>query len=103
MDAITLSVEIPESRRLVIELPPDIPSGAAEIVIKPQGVAATQTVYSARENARAKLLAGGALNISHHAPDDAVALSNEELERLGVLAPGARSSDEIIDEERGAY
>jgi hypothetical protein len=103
MDAITLSVEIPEDRRLVIELPQDTPTGTAEIVIKPQGISDNESVSTAREIARAKLLAGGALNTSHRAAEGAVALSNEELERLGQLAPGARSSEDILDEERGVH
>jgi len=102
MDTLTLSVEIPEDRRLVIDLPADMPPGAAELTIRSHATEISP-LNEAREIARAKLLAGTALNISHHAPDDAVALSDEELEQHGQLAPGARSSEEIVNEERGDY
>src|SRR5260221_4684002 len=103
MDAITLSVEIREDRRLVIDLPADIPLGTAELIIKPHGTSGTDKANAAREAARAKLLAAGILNTSHRAPEGAVTLSNEELARIGQLTPGDRSSEELIDEERGQY
>src|SRR5262249_13354634 len=100
---ITLSVNIREDRRLVIDLPADVPLGTAELIIKPHGTNGPQPAAAAREAARAKLLAAGILNASHQAPEGAVALSNEELSRLGRLTPGTRSSEEIINEERGEY
>ncbi len=103
MDAITLSVEIGEDRRLVIDLPSDTPLGSAELTIKPLHTVESDSTNAAREAARAKLMAAGILNTSHRAPEGAVALSNEELARLGQLTPGARSSEELIDEERGRY
>jgi hypothetical protein len=48
-------------------------------------------------------LAAGFLVTDIHAPPGAVELSNEELEQLGQLAPGARSSEELVDEDRGTY
>ncbi len=51
--------------------------------------------------ARAKLLASGKLSTIHYAPADAVALPDEELQRLGTLLPGSPSLDQIIDEDRG--
>ncbi len=106
VDAIALSVEIPEDRHLVIDLPMDVPAGAAKIIIQPQEVEVVtdgKPVNTAREIARAKLLAAGALVTDYHAPPDTVPLSNEELEQLGQMPPGARSSESIIDEERGLY
>ena len=103
MDAITLSVEIREDRRLVIDLPSDMPTGTAELTIKSLHTVETGSPNEAREAARAKLMAAGILNTSHRAPEGAVALSNEELAKLGQLTPGARSSEELIDEERGTY
>ena|SRR5258707_9773821 len=103
MDAIRLSVEIREDRRLVIDLPSDVPLGIAELIIKPQGTGETDAINAAREAVRKKLIAAGILNTSHRAPDGAVALSNDELARFGQLTPGARSSEDLIDEERGLY
>ncbi len=103
MDAITLSVEIGEDRRLVIDLPSDTPMGIAELTIKPLHNVEGETSNAAREAARATLMAAGILDTSHQIPEGAVALSNEELARLGQLTPGARSSDELIDEERERY
>src|ERR1039457_5018288 len=100
MDAITLSVEIRENRRLVIDLPSDMPMGTAELTIKSLHVVEADSLNAAREAARAKLIAGGVLNTSHRAPEGAVALSNEELTTLGQLIPGAHSSEALIDEER---
>ncbi|MCC7447821.1 MAG: hypothetical protein IT324_10405 [Anaerolineae bacterium] len=103
MDAITLSVKVGEDRRLVVDLPAEIPVGMVDLTIKPHEPAETDVINPAREAARAKLLAGGALSTWHRAPEGAVELSDEELEKLGQLAPGALTSDQIIDEERGEY
>ncbi len=104
MESITLSVEIPPNRRLTIELPADIPTGQADVIIRPHSeVDSSTSVNSAREAARAKLLAAGSLVTDIHAPAGAIALSNEELEKLGQLAPGAHSSEVLLDDERGSY
>jgi hypothetical protein len=57
----------------------------------------------AREAARAKLSAAGALVTHFDIPEDAVPLSPEELLRLGTMPPGARGSEELIDEDRGEW
>jgi hypothetical protein len=104
MDAITISVEIGEDRHLVIDLPPDVPVGTAEVTIRPQETSTSnRVVNSAREVARNKLLSAGYLVTTIHAPEGAVALTNEELEKLGQLAPGSRSSEDLLNEERGTY
>jgi hypothetical protein len=103
MDAITLSVQIPPDHHLVLDLPADIPVGTAEVTIKPQGVpvAETEIINPAREAARAKLLAAGILSTAHRAPEGTVALSDEELQRLGRALPDATPLDKLIDEDRG--
>jgi hypothetical protein len=103
MDPITLSVEIPPDRHLVLDLPADTPVGRAAVIIKPQSALPEVPINPAREAARSKLLAAGSLVTDIHAPVGAVALSNEELEQIGQLASGARSSEELLDEERGKY
>ncbi|MHB8627010.1 MAG: hypothetical protein ACYDBJ_06110 [Aggregatilineales bacterium] len=103
MNAITLTVEIPADHHLELDLPEELPAGAAQITIQSQSLPGAAVVNPAREAARAKLLAAGRLVTGIHAPPGAVLLSNEELEHLGQLAPGARSSEAMLDDERGPY
>lgn len=60
-----------------------------------------QPEKTAREAAREKLLAAGILATGYKTPKNTVALSREELEELGRLAPGAPSIAQIINEDRG--
>ena len=104
MDVITLSVEIPEDRHLILDLPASTPVGTAQITIQPQVLTVESPVSNpAREAARTKLLAAGKLVTTIHAPRGAVALSNEELAKLGQLPPGAQTSEDLINEDRGEY
>ncbi len=112
MDAITLSVQIPKDRHLVLDLPADTPIGEAEVIIKPHSQTPEVSTEAprdvshtnpAREAARAKLLAAGKLVEGDHAPEGTVALTPEERMRTGTLPPGARPSEELIDEDRGLY
>src|SRR5579859_1572393 len=108
MDAITLSVQIPKDPHLVFELdlPPDTPVGEAEVIIRPLSqtpeVSPREVSHTnpAREAARAKLLAAGALNTSIHAPTGTVELSPQELLRIGTLPSGSPSFSELLDEDR---
>lgn len=102
MDVITLSAIIGEDRRLVIELPPNTPTGLVDLVIRlHENVPSAPTDNPAREAIRAKLLAAGRLVTDIYASEDAVPLSPEELLRIGRLPPGSPSLDELIDEDRG--
>lgn len=103
MDAIRLSVEIGEDRRLIIDLPADTPIGQAELIIQPHEKLDDPASNPAREAARAKLMAAGALSTTHRAPEGAQSLSAEERERVWQLFSQGRSSDEIINEDRGTY
>ena len=103
MDAIMLSVEIGEDRRLIIDLPADTPVGQADLIIKPHGETVAQSNNPAREAIRAKLLAAGKLVTDIHAPEGTVLLTLAERQRIGQLTPGARSSEQLIDEDRGLY
>lgn len=103
MDAITLSVEIGEDHRLVIQLPPDTPIGTAQVTIYPQGATSEAVTNPAREEARAKLLAANILSTAHRVPENAPVVSPEERERIWALFSQGKTSDEIIDEERGLY
>jgi hypothetical protein len=105
MNTITIPVVVGEDRRLVIDLPADIPTGPAEleVIVHSHEDKVTKTKNSAREEARAKLQAAGRLSIELNVSDDVEPLSEEELERLGRLPPGSPTAQEIIDEERGDY
>lgn len=100
---IRIKTTIGEDRRLVIDLPDDTPTGPAELVIHPAQPPQREATTLTREEARAKLLAAGALVTDIHAPEGTIPLSPEELLRIGKLPPGARPSEELIDEDRGEY
>lgn len=100
MDAITLSAVVGHDRRLIVELPDDIPAGPVELTIR----AVEKTVplpNPDRERIRAKMMAAGILDLSIRAPDDTVRLTAEELLRLGTLPADARSTSDLINEDRG--
>jgi hypothetical protein len=101
MDQVTISTYVHEDRRLVLDLPDEIPTGPVEVTIKPAAQSSTAG-NAAREAVRAKLLAAGFLVTDIKAPDITL-LSQEEIWELGKLPEGARSSDELIDEDRGTY
>lgn len=101
MDTITLSVEVGQDHRLVIQLPDDVPPGLVDITIKPS--VSSEQLGSAREIARSKLLAAGKLNENYALPEGFTRPSDEELQKLVVVVPGTPSIDEIIDEDRGPH
>jgi hypothetical protein len=105
MDVIRISVVVGEDRRLVIDLPAEVPVGPAELVIRPleQEQNAATPINPAREAARAKLLAAGALATNLGIPDDIKPLSDQELDRLGHQLAQGRSSLDLINEDRGTY
>lgn len=103
MDAVTIPVVVGADRRLVIDLPPSTPLGPADVVILPRPSGARELANPTREAARATLRAAGFLTADIRAPEGTVPLSDAELARLGQLAPGARPSEALIDEDRGRY
>jgi hypothetical protein len=103
METITIPVVVGEERRLILDLPASVPVGPAEIVIRPRTTGAEAPADDAREAMRAKLLAAGFLSTATSAPPGTMPLSNDDLARLGQLAPGARPSEVLIDEDRGTY
>ncbi len=112
MNAITLSATVSEDHKLIIELPEDVPPGEVEVVIRPvtppqETAEQSNDEYppynAAREAARAKMLAAGKLVTWIKAPEGTVPLTPEERMRIGTLPPGARPSEELIDEDRGEY
>lgn len=102
-NAVTIPIVISEDRRLVVDLPVTIPVGPADIVIVPREKVVPHTDNPAQRAARAKLDAAGILATDLEVPEGAIDLSDEDIERLGQLAPGARPSLELINEDRGLY
>ncbi len=109
MDAIKLAVWVGEDKKLVINLPPDTPVGLVDVQILPrktENQAAAngelgETWAEKRERLRKQLMEAGLLSTAHHPPPGTIPLSSEDLLRLGTLPPGARPTDELIDEDRG--
>jgi len=59
------------------------------------------SLLAAREAARAKLREAGVLANDLVPPADLASVTEEELEQMGIMRPGARPSEEIIAEDRG--
>ena len=110
MDTIKLSARISEDKKLIIDLPADLPSGPVEVMITPQSVArSTYTPFypkvwaEKREQLRQKMLKAGILSIDYRAPSRTVPLSPDELLQIGTLPPGVQSTNAYIDEDRGPW
>jgi hypothetical protein len=110
MDAIKLSAWVGEDKRLVIDLPAEIPVGQVDIVIIPRE--SVKPVYSPdysptwiakREEFRNKLAEAGMLSTAYTAPPSTIPLSPNELLEVGALPPGARPTDELVGEDRGPH
>jgi hypothetical protein len=92
MVAIRVNAVITDDGQLIVKLPKGIPPGAVEIVIQAPDVV---TASPAREAARAKLAAAGKLSVSPSVQ------SYSPVEKPPfVLPPGARSSEELVSEDR---
>ena len=106
MVTIRLSATVGADRKLVLQLPEEIPAGDVEIEIRaaeksPEARKPYEIPYNpAREAARAKLRAAGILSESTRAPEGTVPLSVEERMKLGTLPPDSKSSLELINEDR---
>ncbi|MBZ0281908.1 MAG: hypothetical protein K8L97_14300 [Anaerolineae bacterium] len=61
MVAIRLNTIIGDDRKLIIQLPDEIPPGDIELIVRAVEPLSTTIINPAREAAKAKLLAGGAL------------------------------------------
>jgi hypothetical protein len=103
MVAIRLNTTIGEDRKLIIQLPDTIPPGSVELIVRSTESESGVPENPAREAAKAKLLAAGALVTQFNVPEDAVRLSPTERLKMGTLMEGARSSLDFISEDRDAY
>ena len=102
-NSIVIHTTIGEDRHLVLDLQVEVPTGPVELVIRPKQAASEPTHELTREEARARLLAAGALVTNLGIPDDIEPISDEEFLELGKMPPGARPSQELIDEDRGLF
>ena len=99
MNPIVLVAEVDEKRRIMIDLPDDVPVGRVELVIRPlESSADAPSDKLTREQIRAKLIAAGHVsNLRKH--PEAKELSPEERDRIGKkLAEGGALSQQIIDD-----
>jgi hypothetical protein len=103
MSTVTIAGIVGQDHKLVIDVPVEIPPGPVSVVIQPVAPIPPSTGTLTREEARARLLAAGMLVTEFNIPPDAHPLTREERRRLGTLPPGARSSEELIDEDRGPH
>jgi hypothetical protein len=102
MVALRFSVTIGEDRRLVIDLPPEMPLGPAEANVVIEMALSSEAVPDDRAVLMARLRAAGVIRESVPVPVDARQLSDMERIKIGTLPPGARPSHELIDEDRGS-
>lgn len=98
MTTVRLSALVTEDHELNVKVPENIPPGRVELVIElPE---TTISPNSAREAARAKLAAAGLLVTEHYLAPGTRIPTDEEVRAAGILPPGARPSEELIDEDR---
>ncbi len=100
MQPIILTAVVDEKRRIMIDLPDDLPLGQIELVIRP--LTSNGDHEMTREEIRARLIAAGLVTPdAKYAPDDAEELSFEERERIGkAIAADGLSLSELIIQER---
>jgi len=96
MATVRISNELGDDKRLVLELPDDIPAGPIEVTVR------TKSVHPS-DDIRQKLAKANFLVTDIDVAEDAVALPDEELYELGKLPEDAASSEQLIDEDRGEF
>lgn len=94
MVAIRLSAMVGKDRRLIVDLPDDVPVGPVELVVQPLPVNQDPSL-------RELLHAVGALANYDDLDEDTEYVADDELEQLGTLPPGSPSALELIDDDRG--
>ena len=103
---IVVNAVVGDDHRLVVDLPPDGPTGSVMVMIAPTESttpteeSTTAPINSERERLRAILLAAGKLGTAHMPEPGTIRPSEEEIRKAGILPPGARPSEEIIRELR---
>jgi hypothetical protein len=100
MVAVRLSAIVNEDRELIVKVPENIPPGPVDVVIQVSESDSTRVSNPAREAARAKMAAAGLLSSAHRLPHGTRIPSDAEVRAAGVLPPGARPSEALINEDR---
>ena len=106
---IIIETVLDENRKLIIDLPPDTPTGQVEIQLIVRQIASDAKEEenpewrAEYERIKAKLAAAGALSTIWKAPEGAVELTEEERIRIGTMPPGAPTSEQLVREDRGEY
>ena len=100
---IVIKAEVSQDRQLTgYELPPDVPVGQVELVIRPAAKGSSASPRLTREVARARLLAAGRLSTARHSPENPMRLSDEEHQRLARLFGGDDVTLlDLVNEDRG--
>ncbi len=102
---IVINAVVGEDRRLIIDLPPDTPTGSVTVMVAPTqreavAEASLTTVNPERERLRAILLAAGKLGTAHY--DEVVNYpQDDDWMTAGKLPIGTPSSEETLRELRG--
>ena len=92
MEAVTLKAIVGEDRKLIVELPSDMPIGEIELTVRPIG----QPAVSLRD----MLMADGALVTDIEVPMDAELIPEEELLELTGNIPTERTALDDVNEDR---
>ena len=96
---ITITTIVDEKRRIMIDLPDDVPLGKINLTIQANMVDMLEIDNVSNPKIRAKLIAAGLVSPSESSPD-AIDVDNEELNRLRHVFAAGRPLSEFIDEER---
>ena len=100
MEPITITAVVDEKRRIMIDLPDDIPTGTVKITVEPVDELSTDP-KTRHEQLQARLIAAGVVEPNvHYAPPDAEELSDEEELALGRKLAGIRPVEDYINEDR---
>jgi len=100
MVAIRLSAVVDDDHQLTVKVPEDIPVGPVELLIQVPEPGKSLPINPAREAAKAKLAAAGLLSTAHNPPSGMRIPTREEILAAGVLLPGARPLEDLINEDR---
>ena len=105
MNRITLNVNVGKERKLIIDLPDDVPEGLLKITIESPEPSPSEDAKITREELQAQLAAAGLLaNLADwEIPDDLGSSTEEDLEELDRLITSPLNVDAFLDEERGEY
>ncbi len=98
MQPYVTTVIVDEKRRIMIDLPDDMPTGPIEITARPIAAEAPPEPPT-REWVQAKLKAVGLLADISDIPDGEV-LSEEEEEKLARQMAGGRPAEDLVNEDR---